>query len=95
MKPEDSTTAVETPNILPVTFECSSVSCGVWSYADSDLVFAPQLTWKGNATAKFGQRAMVLAMESNQRIDFRYPGIGAVTTEDGALIVSMREPPHL
>jgi len=34
--------AVETPDVLPIEFECSSVSCGVWSYSDSDLVFAPQ-----------------------------------------------------
>jgi hypothetical protein len=46
-------------------------------------VFAPQLTWKVNGTAKFGQRAMILTMETNQRIEFRYLAILGITMEDG------------
>jgi hypothetical protein len=66
----------------------------IFSYTNSDLVFAPQNTWKINGTAKFGQRALILALDTKQRIDFRYPGTLAITIEDGALIVSMQEPPH-
>ncbi|KAG0650821.1 RNA-dependent RNA polymerase 1 [Hyphodiscus hymeniophilus] len=93
-KPEATATLAETPSVLPLSFECSSVSCGVWSYANSDLVFAPQVTWKTNAIAKFGQRSMVLNMGANQRVEFRYPGVEGITTEDGALIISMVEPPR-
>lgn len=96
MKSEAVTTLApnEKPDLLPITFQCSSFSCGVWSYANSDLVFVPQQTWNVGGTAKFGQRAMVLALDSNQRVDFRYPGIDGITTEDGALILSMLELPH-
>jgi hypothetical protein len=94
MKLDGIDTATHVPDVLPISFDCYSVSCGVWSYAKSDLVFAPELTWTRNATAKFGQRSIVLTMDSNQRIDFRYLGIEGITAEDGALIISMLEPPH-
>lgn len=93
-KLKDPIGAAQVSDVLPISFECASVSCGVWSYVKSDLVFAPQLVCRTKAKAKFSQRSMILTTDLNQRIDFRYLGIDAITVEDGALIISMREPPQ-
>jgi hypothetical protein len=85
------------PQIFPVFFNCSSISCGVWNYVGAKLVFEPQLTWSMNGNLKFGERSMILASENGIRIDFRYFGIVDITAEDGSepsFILSMYEPPH-
>lgn len=87
-------------DILPITFKCSSISSGIWNYnlVGSDLVYAPQLQWDIPGSARFGDRAIILRLTSNQRIEFRYSSINDITTELGgspSLIISMMEPPRL
>lgn len=85
------------PQILPAIFNCSSISCGAWSYVKADLVFEPQLTWEWNGTAKFGERSMILTSDTSLRIDFRYFGTLSITMEEGStssFIFSMHEPPR-
>jgi hypothetical protein len=85
------------PKILPVSFQCSSLSCGAWAYMDSELVFSPQLEWKVGGAARFGERVVILTLDDGQRVDFRYTSALEVVTEDGhspSLIFSMHEPPR-
>ncbi|TVY46699.1 putative RNA-dependent RNA polymerase [Lachnellula occidentalis] len=85
------------PRILPVAFQCSSVSCGVWAYVDSELVFSPQVDWHVSGTARFGERVMILTLDDGRRIDFRYTSTLEIITEDGStpsLTFSMHEPPR-
>ena len=92
-----STTDHGNTDILPVEFDCLMVSCGVWTYDGSDLVFAPQHTWAVNGKAKFGRRSMILSFRSGLRIDFLYSNTIGITTEEGSnpsFIFSMQEPPR-
>ncbi|KAN0121734.1 RdRP domain containing protein [Hyaloscypha variabilis] len=85
------------PQILPVFFDCSSISCGTWNYVDSNLVFEPQLIWSFKGHLKFGEQSMILNSETGIRVDFRYFGVVDITAEDGlepSIIFSMYEPPH-
>lgn len=85
------------PKILPIDFQCSSISCGVWAYDNSELVYSPQLDWSVNGTARFGERIMILDLEDGRRVDFRYNSTWEIVTDDGitpSLIFSMHEPPR-
>ena len=87
----------KSPQIFPVFFDCSSISCGVWGYDGDNLVFEPQATWRMNGNLKFSERSMMLSSDSGIRIDFRNFGIVDITAEDGpepSFIFSMYEPPH-
>jgi len=86
-------------NILPVNFNCLSLSCGIWSYnsVGSDVIYSPKVHWKVGGSARFGDRAIILRLDSKQRIEFRYSSINEITTESGrspSLIISMMEPPR-
>ncbi|TVY45069.1 RNA-dependent RNA polymerase [Lachnellula subtilissima] len=85
------------PKVFPVTFQCSSVSCGVWAYVNSELVFSPQVDWHVSGKAIFGERVMILTLDDGRRIDFRYNSTLGIITEDGStpsLTFSMHEPPR-
>jgi hypothetical protein len=85
------------PKILPVEFQCSSVSCGAWAYVNSELVFSRQLEWVVSGSARFGERVMILTLDDGRRIDFRYTSTLEIITEDRftpSLIFSMHEPPR-
>ena len=82
---------------FPVSFNCVSFSCGVWNYVGSDLAYEPQQTWEVNGTAKFGERSMILALDSGLRIDFTYFSTLCITTDErsaASFIFSMKEPPR-
>lgn len=83
---------------VPITFHCSSASCGVWTYAKADLVYAPQVRWPAvNGVVKFGERTLILTFRSGQRIEFHYSGISNITMETGSVssfIISMIQPPQ-
>jgi hypothetical protein len=82
---------------LPLSFNCSFASCGVWAYAQSELVYAPQHRWTVNGTAKFRERDMILEYQSGQIIEFRYASILGITMETGStpsFILSMMDPPR-
>jgi len=57
------------PKILPISFQCSSLSCGAWAYSDTELVFSPQVEWIVGGTAKFGERVMMLTLDDGRRVD--------------------------
>ena len=83
--------------ILPIIFHCVSVSCGVWTYDSrgSNILYAPQKIWDTGGSARFGDRAMILRMNSNHRIEFRYGSTIDITLETGSspsIIFSMYEP---
>jgi RNA dependent RNA polymerase len=86
------------PEILPVTFTTTSLSCGCWEYHDSELVFVPQVTWNVKGTAKFSKRSMMLVLDSGLRLDFRYTAIVNTIIEiepTSTFIFSMHESPRL
>jgi RNA dependent RNA polymerase len=59
-------------------FDSASISCGVWSYVGTDLVFTPQLEWNVAGKVKFGGRRLTLTIK-NQHIDFAYSWIKNLT----------------
>ena len=86
------------PEILPVTFNTTSVSCGCWDYHGSELVFVPQVTLDVKGTAKFSKKSMMLVLDSGLRVDFRYSAILSIITESQptpTLTFSMHESPRL
>jgi hypothetical protein len=49
--------------ILSISFDALSVSCGVWDYNSlSDLVYVPQLSWDEPGTVKFIEGSTILSM---------------------------------
>ena len=83
--------------VLPLSFRCSFVSCGVWTYSQSELVYAPQLRWTINKSAKFRERDITLEFQSGQIIEFPYSSVLDITMETGStpsFIISMMEPPR-
>jgi hypothetical protein len=76
-----ATKAVQKPlNPQNPTYNASSVSCGVWSYEGSDLVFVSHLQWTFPGEVKFGARRMMLSMGAQtQRIEFTYSWIKNIT----------------
>jgi hypothetical protein len=85
---------------LPISFTTTSVSCGLFDYIGSDLVFSPQITWKSissSSVAKFGTRSMILQLNNGFRIDFRYSAILGIITETypiPSFTISMHEAPR-
>lgn len=88
--------AKNTIKFEPVIFNTNSVSCGTWTYIQGELVFVPQAMWEVRGVATFGQRSMILTLESGKRIDFRYNSVLEVITQEspGSLIMSMTEIPR-
>ncbi len=79
------------------TLDCSSVSCGLWEYIDSTLVFTSYLNWKVRGTVKFGAKVAVIRMDTGQRIDIPYSTTLAITTEGlprPAMTITLTEAPH-
>lgn len=89
-------TAKNTIKFEPVIFITTNVSCGTWTYIQGELVFVPQAIWEVRGVARFGQRSMMLNLESGKRIDFRYNSVHEVVAQEspGSLIISMTEPPR-
>ncbi len=76
------------PRSLPVTFNCWNVSCGTLRYSESvgstPLIFRPEVTWNDNTLrgkVKFGERSMVLTLDSGLRIDFHYWAVYEIIME--------------
>lgn len=66
---------------MPVTLECSYVSCGAWEYVNDDLVFMSELTWPVNHEVKFGPRELRLDFESGKRLTIPYSSIQEILTQ--------------
>ncbi|KUJ21239.1 rna-dependent rna polymerase-like protein [Mollisia scopiformis] len=63
-------------------FPVLSVSCGVWGYADTDLVFIPYLALHENGQAIFGSRSLLVKLDSGKRIEFLYSCTYGITMQD-------------
>ncbi|KAF4624670.1 hypothetical protein G7Y89_g13499 [Cudoniella acicularis] len=70
------------PETAAKKFSSSSVSCGVWTYANSTVVFAPTLTWKNDGVVKFGTRSLSLTLDSGNRMDIPYSVVLGITLEE-------------
>ena len=78
------------------TFDVSAVSCGTWTYVNSNLAFSSEYQLSGRGEAKFKESTMILKFESGERIDIRYSSTVAMTTDDGpepSLTFTMQEAP--
>ncbi|CZS94939.1 related to RNA-directed RNA polymerase [Rhynchosporium graminicola] len=85
------------PQVLPAFFAAASVSCGVWSYIRSNLLFEPQVSWELAGTLKFGEHSTILTLDSGLRIDFLHFATLCIAAEEGStpsFIFSMREAPR-
>ena len=79
------------------TLECSSVSCGVWEYIGSALVFTSYLNWRVHGNVRFGAKSAVIRMDTGQRIDIPYSTVQAITAEGlprPAMTITLTEAPH-
>jgi hypothetical protein len=102
IRSRDITTANAEPSlravkILPLAFNCSFVSSGIWTYTESELVYEPQLKWRVDGVAKFRERDISLKFLSGQSIEFPYSSILDITMETGStpsFIISMMNPPR-
>ena len=63
-------------------FRTSRISCGVWAYSRSELVFEPYFVLEGNGLAKFGSRSLVVKTDSGKRIEFPFAHTYDITTEN-------------
>ena len=85
------------PQILPILFDCASISCGVWSYSRSNLYYEPQQSWESPGTLKFGEHSTILNLDSGIRVDFLHFATLSIAAEEGStpsFIFSMREAPR-
>jgi RNA dependent RNA polymerase len=81
----------------PTVFECGSISCGLWEYIDSKLVFTSHSNWLECGTMKFGAKAAVVKMDTGQSIDIPYSTIQAIATQGlprPAMTLTLTEAPH-
>ncbi|KAL2060352.1 hypothetical protein VTL71DRAFT_9747 [Oculimacula yallundae] len=85
------------PQLLPIFFNSVYVSCGVWNYVKSNLLYEPQLSWESPGKLKFGEHSTILTLDSGQRIDFLHFATLCIAAEEGSnpsFIFSMREAPR-
>jgi hypothetical protein len=78
-------------------FTCSSISCGLWDYLDSEFVFKSYLTLPEPATLTFNTKFMIYKMHTNKRLDVSYYAIESVAWEglpSPAIIFTLREAPR-
>ncbi|ERF76596.1 hypothetical protein EPUS_05869 [Endocarpon pusillum Z07020] len=79
------------------SLECSSVSCGLWEYIDSNLVFTSYLEWPVRGSVKFGAKVAVIRMDTGQSMDIPYSTIQAIATEglpQPGMTLTLTEAPH-
>jgi RNA dependent RNA polymerase len=79
------------------TIESSSVSCGLWKYIGSTLVFRSYLEWPVHGSMRFGAKMAVIRMDSDHSIDIPYSTIQAIATEGlptPAITFTLTEPPQ-
>ncbi|KFY03027.1 hypothetical protein V490_00321 [Pseudogymnoascus sp. VKM F-3557] len=79
------------------SLECSFVSCGLWDYVGSDLVFTSYQDLVVPGSVKFGSKAAVIKLNTNQRIDIPYSTAQQITTEglpQPAITITLSESPH-
>jgi hypothetical protein len=85
-------------NKQPIKLNCKSVSVGSWDTEEGEVVYSPQVSWDARGTAVFGQRVMILTLDSGVRMDFRYTSTLEIITQDGedaAVTFTMWEVPRL
>jgi len=79
------------------TLSCTSISCGLWDYVESELIFKPYFTLTESATITFNAKFIVFKMDTSQRLDISYYGIEAVAWEGQpipAIVFTLREAPR-
>jgi RNA dependent RNA polymerase len=79
------------------TIVFSSVSCGLWDYVGSALVFRSYLEWPVGGSLRFGAKMAVVWMDTDQVIDIPYSTVQAVATEglpSPAMTFTLTEAPH-
>jgi RNA dependent RNA polymerase len=79
------------------TLPCTSISCGLWDYRESELIFKPYSTLTESATITFNAKFIAFKMQTGQRLDISYYGIEAVAWEGlpvPAITFTLREAPR-
>ncbi|KAE8441828.1 hypothetical protein EG329_004281 [Mollisiaceae sp. DMI_Dod_QoI] len=84
-------------DVLPMTLKASSISCGILTFKESELVFVPYNVIQVPGEVQFGRRSIIITLESNLRIDFIYSAIESTTIEiepNPSFLISMVESPR-
>lgn len=79
------------------TLPCDSISCGLWDYINSELIFKPYLTLREPATMTFKAKFIAFKMQNSQRLDISYYSIESVAWEglpSPAIVFTLREAPR-
>jgi hypothetical protein len=80
------------------TLLCTSISCGIWEYTQSGVVFLPFFTLEKAATIMFKSRAIVVETEISQRLEIFSQTVESVVWESSAidsLTLTLREAPRI
>jgi hypothetical protein len=80
------------------TLRCTSISCGIWEYTQSGVVFLPFFTLEKPATITFKSRAIVVETEISQRLEIVSQTVESVVWESSAiysLTFTLREAPRI
>lgn len=83
-----------------MVFRVQSLSCGYYEYANSELVYSPEMEWEiVGGIAKFAKRALIIEFNSNggkKRIEISYRTVEAMvtSTQPTALTVTLWEAPR-
>lgn len=81
------------------TYETFTLSCGVWDYRGSELVFVPYYQWKAIGEMKFGPRKLTYTEpESGNRIEIWYNSVKHITVNNepqSSMTFTLTQAPHL
>jgi hypothetical protein len=80
------------------TLRCTSISCGIWEYTQSGVVFLPFFTLEKPATMTFKSKAIVVETEILQSLEIFSQTVESVVWESSAidsLTLTLREAPRI
>jgi RNA dependent RNA polymerase len=80
-KPAKDHTTPNSSSGAHATTESSSVSCGLWEYVGTAVVFRSYLQWPVCGSLRFGAKRAVIRLDSTQTIDIPYSTVQAIAFE--------------
>jgi len=80
------------------TIRCTSISCGIWEYTQSGVVFLPFFTLDEHATITFKSRAVLVETDISQRLEIISQTVESVVWEASSIVamtLTLREAPRI
>jgi hypothetical protein len=95
---KDNTTPVKADTEDFRTLRCTSLSCGIWDYTQSGVVFLPFFTSETPATITFKSKTIVVETDISQRLEIISQTVESVVWEASsidAMALTLREAPRI